>query len=396
MGSLDADSLFTNIPLEETINICTNLLYNNEKNVIEDINKFEFKNLLSLATQESYFIFNDVLYKQKDGVAMGSPLGLTMANVFLSFYEIKWLEQCPKEFKPVFYRRYVDDIFVLFESAEHLSKFRNYFNTCHPNMSFSFEQEKNGKLSFLDIEVSREKGKFVTTVYRKPTFSGVYTHFESFLPTIYKFGMVYTLAYRCFKICSDWTKFHEELSFLKQVFLKNGYPLSFIDNCFKTFVDKLFIKRPQLITVEKKTLFLSLSYLGEISLQNRTKLRKSLKGLLNSCKLQFFLKSQKKLSNVFRFKDRLPSDLVSGVVYKYTCGRCNSTYYGEMDGNLKVRSGEHIGISPSPLALKKTKPSKESAIRDHLLNCNNTLSFEELKSCLKSKKACLLNEINLF
>ena len=95
---------------------------------------------------------------------MGSPLGPTMANVFLSFYEIKWLEQCPKEFKPVFYRRYVDDIFALFESPEHLSKFCNYFNTCHPNMSFSFEQEKNGKLSFLDIEVSRERVKFVSTV----------------------------------------------------------------------------------------------------------------------------------------------------------------------------------------------------------------------------------------
>ena len=145
MGSLDVDSLFTNIPLEETINICTNFLYNNE-DVIEGINKSEFKNLLSLATQESYFIFNDVLYKQKDGVAMGSPLGSTMANVFLSFYEVKWLEQCPKEFKPVFYRRYVDDIFVLFESAEHLSKFRDYFNTRHPNMSFSFEQEKKWKV----------------------------------------------------------------------------------------------------------------------------------------------------------------------------------------------------------------------------------------------------------
>ena len=213
-----------------------------------------------------------------------------------------------------FYRRYVDDIFVLFQSAEHLPKFRDYFNTRHPNMSFSFEQEKNGKLSFLDVEVSREKGKFVTTVYRKPTFSGVYTHFESFLPTVYKFGMVYTLVYRCLKICSNWTKFHEELSFLKQVFLKNGYPLSFIDNCFKTFVDKLFIKRPQLATVDKKTLFLSLPYLGEISLQSRTKLTKSFKGLLNSCKLQIVFKHQRKLSNVFRFKDRLPFDLVSGVV----------------------------------------------------------------------------------
>ena len=84
MGSLDVDSLFTNIPLEETINICTNY-----EDVIEGINKSEFKNLLPLATQESYFIFNDVLYKQKDGVAMGSPLGPTMANVFLSFYEVK-------------------------------------------------------------------------------------------------------------------------------------------------------------------------------------------------------------------------------------------------------------------------------------------------------------------
>ena len=68
MGSLDVDELFTNILLEGTINICTNLIYDNV-DVIEGINKFEFKNLLSLATQESYFLFNDVFYKQKDGVA---------------------------------------------------------------------------------------------------------------------------------------------------------------------------------------------------------------------------------------------------------------------------------------------------------------------------------------
>ena len=69
MGSLDIGSLFTNIPPEETMNICTNLLYNNE-DVIEGMNK----NLLSLSTQESYVIFNDVLYKQKDRVVMRSPL----------------------------------------------------------------------------------------------------------------------------------------------------------------------------------------------------------------------------------------------------------------------------------------------------------------------------------
>ena len=119
----------------------------------------------------------------------------------------------------------------------------------------------------------------------------------------------------------------------------------------------MFIKCPQLTTVKKKNLFLSLPYLGKISLQTTTKLRKSFKRLLNSCKLQTVFKSQRKLSNVFRFKDRLPFNLVSGVVYKYTCGRCNSTYYGETDTHLKVRSVEYIGISP--LIFKKTKSSKD-------------------------------------
>ena len=88
---------------------------------------------------------------------------------------------------------------------------------------------------FLDVEVSRDGNTFVTSVYHKPTFSGAYTHFDSFLPSTYKFGMIYTLVFRRFRICSDWNKFHKEIIFLKDIFLKNGYPTSFIDKCFKTF-----------------------------------------------------------------------------------------------------------------------------------------------------------------
>ena len=112
----------------------------------------------------------------------------------------------------------------------------------------------------------------MTTVYRKPTFNGAYTHFDSFLPVAYKFGMMYTLAYRRLKICSNWTKFLEELNFLKHVFLKNGYSLSFVDKFFKMMINKLVTKLPLVTTVEKKTLILSLPYLGDISLQTRIKL----------------------------------------------------------------------------------------------------------------------------
>ena len=62
-------------------------------------------------------------------------------------------------------------------------------------MSFSMETEKENKLSFLDVDIIREEGKFTTTIYWKPTFSGVYSNFERFLTSVYKFGMVYTSVY---------------------------------------------------------------------------------------------------------------------------------------------------------------------------------------------------------
>ena len=395
MDSLDVDSLFTNIPLNETIDICINQLFENT-DTVEGFKKSDLKQLLCLATKESYFIFNGLLYKQIDGVAMGSPLGPFLANAFLSYYEKNWLNNCPHRFKPVFYRRYVDDIFLLFKSNDHLKYFQDFLNSYHINMSFSMETEKENKLSFLDVEVIREQGKFTTTVYRKPTFSGVYSNFESFLPSVYKFGMVYTLVYRCFRISSNWTQFHTELTFLKGIFRKNGYPEYFIDKCFKKFLNNVHLVKENVPTVEKKRLLLVLPYLGIISLQTRTKLQQALKGVLNCCKLEIVFKCQARLSNSFRYKDPIPKDLISGVVYKFQCGLCNESYYGESIRHLDIRSGEHIGVSP--LTGKKVKPSNNSAICDHLLHCNflpsfdnfSVLAYENKKYLLEIKESLLI------
>ena len=128
MGSLDIDSLFTNIPLEETIEICiSNLFKNND--TVHGLKKSEFKELLSLAANESYSIFNNISYKQIDGVAMGSPLGPSLANAFLAHHEQNWLDSCPLEYRPLYYQRYVDDIFVLFKSSDHLKRFQSYLNS---------------------------------------------------------------------------------------------------------------------------------------------------------------------------------------------------------------------------------------------------------------------------
>ena len=62
----------------------------------------------------------------------------------------------------------------------------------------SFSIEKQNRMSFLDVQIICEDKTFITSVDRKPTVSGFHTHFESFLSLTFKFGTVYTLAYRCF------------------------------------------------------------------------------------------------------------------------------------------------------------------------------------------------------
>ena len=142
---------------------------------------------------------------------MVETLGPTLAIALLCYHEKRWLDKCSEDFKPVFYRRYVDDIFVLFRKEEHLQLFPNYFNSCHENIKFTSEKESNNKLSFLDIEISRDKNQLITSVYRKPTFSGVFSYFDSFIPRGYKFSLVLTLIFCFCSICCGMELFHMEI-----------------------------------------------------------------------------------------------------------------------------------------------------------------------------------------
>ena len=89
------------------------------------------------------------LIEQVDGVAMGSPLGLTLANAFLVQFEKNWLQNCPFDLKPYYYRRYVDDIFVFFTSTKHLKAFQNFLNGQQANIPFTIEIEKQNRMSIL-------------------------------------------------------------------------------------------------------------------------------------------------------------------------------------------------------------------------------------------------------
>ena len=101
MASLDVDSLFTNVPLEETIHICVNELFKSNSS-IHGLNKKQITEMLSLTTKELIILFDMAFYTQVDGVTMGSQMGPSLANAFMCHYGTKWLNDCHEKFKPVF------------------------------------------------------------------------------------------------------------------------------------------------------------------------------------------------------------------------------------------------------------------------------------------------------
>ena len=120
-------------------------------------------------------------------------------------------------------------------------------------------------------------------------------------------------------------------------------------------MDNIHLVKETTLTVEKKPLVLVLPYLGSISLQTRTKLKKSLKNILNCCKLQIVFQIKTRLGNNFHFKGQIPKDLTSGVVLEFQCGFCNQSYYVECMRHLNIRIGEDIGISPLSRKQVKTR-----------------------------------------
>ena len=211
---------------------------------------------------------------------MESPLVPAPANIFMCSFENKWLKDCPHSLKSVLYRRCVDDIFVLISSLDQAEKFKKHLSFKHSNIKFLLEKENEGRLSFLDINIFCEKGKFVTNVYRKITLCGVYINFNSFIPEIYKTGFIESLLLRCFNLCSNFVKFHHEINILKGLLHKNKYSHDFVDKCIKMFLGKVLTQKIVVSTVPKKDLMIGLPYLDQLSLQSRNRINRAMKNNL--------------------------------------------------------------------------------------------------------------------
>ena len=354
--SFDVASLFTNVPLDETIDIILDKLYPNKdkKLKVNGMTRLIFKRALEWCLKGNIFIFNGKLYRQTDGVAMGSPLAPALADIFMNHIFEKQVSSRTADWENIvvqsgtvkynakLFLRYVDDILACFKNSQEADLFLNFLNSLHPNITFTIECEcPFGKISFLDLFIIKDyfNEKILVQVYRKPTHSGVYSHFTSFLPDRFKRQALTSLLERAYKICSQ-ELLHREFDNLKRMFMSNGYNEEFISRTIKEFLERKSKDKVIFYGPEKYKIYISLPYLGDVSAKIRGNITSCLSRIKCGSLKLVYTDTFSRLGDWFNFKDRQPSHMVSGAVYKLSCS-CGLIYVGESGKCIFSRFKEH-------------------------------------------------------
>ena len=196
-ASFDVKSLFTNIPVDFTIQIILQKLFPDKSTKFYGMNKRQFRKLLNRTCKTTTLQFDGKFYHQIDGMAMGSPLDPAMADIFMN-----WLVETAttKSNHQFTVHRYVDDLFLAFDDPNHID---HVFNSIHQKIKFTKDSEENNKLAFLDVQIIKNLDCIETSIFRKNANLDIYTRWDSYVPNRYKQNLVWTLLLRGYSICNS-------------------------------------------------------------------------------------------------------------------------------------------------------------------------------------------------
>ena len=357
MVSFDVKNLFTNVPLDFTIDHILKQVYD-EKILGCKLKRGDLKRLLQLCTKEMHFSFNDVIYKQVDGVAMGSPLGPVIANVFMVALENDLVPKISE--KIGLWQRFVDDTFTFIKEKE-VENVKSILNSFHEDIQFTHEIEKHCNIAFLDVSVTRKRdGTFLTSVHRKSTDTNIYMNWNSFAPRSWKIGTLKGLFRRAFLICSNKRALDSEIMHLKSVFTGiNGYPSKIVHNTLNQIIKTLeresnlqcenTVTSAQANSETKEEYFphMCLPYKGKQGEGILNDFKSTVKKFLPKNVTPRIVYQGKKLGSFFKIKDKIKTEHQSDLVYGYANNLSGGNKHkekGDLEyvGETGVRYGTRI------------------------------------------------------
>ena len=379
--SYDVTSLFTNVPLSETINILVHKAFTNDwfnKTYGLNLQKDQLAKLLEIATTNQLFQFNGLLYEQTDGVAMGSPLGPLMANVFMCHLEEKLSRD---GLMPDLYKRYVDDTLAKMPSGDAASEFLNTLNGLHPSMKFTMELPVSGRIPFIGIEIIKCGTKLETQVYRKQTNSGLLLHYHSHTDKRYKVSLVKTMLHRAYALCSTTEAFNLECNKLRSIFSRLDYPRALIDSIISDFLRNVSEQAAEEKPEGGRKIRIILPFKDQVAANAVRRQFNDLSNKIGPILQPVFV--SRKLEHDLKPREVKPSIVNQQcVVYYFACDLCDADYVGYTARHLFQRVAEH----------------KNSAIGKHFLEAHgskhllNQGHFNILRKC-QSKFDCLVFEM---
>ena len=386
--SFDVVSLFTSVPLDFTIELILDKIYT-ERLIKTKLKRTEMKTLLEMCTKDMHFAFDGKIYRQIDGVAMGSPLGPVIANVFMVELEKRLIPTMMD--KIALWYRYVDDTFSFIRKGE-VENVIQVLNSFHESIKFTFEKESDNSLSFLDVKVIKnEDGSFETDIHRKKTDTNVYMNWHSFAPKPWKIGTLKGLIRRAFTICSTNEYRDREIAFLKKVFVKiNCFPSKVVNKIINDVKNRMASDNVETEPVtsddtpinvastaaaptskeEIYTPFISLPYKGQKGEEIIRTLKTVLKNTLPTNVIPRFTYKGKKLGSFFRIKDKVPVEHQTQLVYAFNPAyndEQKTEYIGETKVRYGTRTHEHCFTD------------KASAVYKHKTHNNFQISEEDFE-----------------
>ncbi|XP_072014851.1 uncharacterized protein [Amphiura filiformis] len=318
---------------------------------------------------------------------MGSPVSPIIANLFMEFLEQQAIATAPLEFKPRYWRRYVDDVLEIVKEGQ-VQNLTDHLNTIDETESikFTFEEEKNGQIPFLDTLIVRKPdGSVKLLVYRKPTHTDQYLNFKSEHPLHQKMGVIRTLFDRMNSVVTETEDRTQEEERVRAALKTCGYPDWAMDRVKNQMhnknkdADKSRSKKSK-TTEEKSKGMVVIPYVSGLS--------ERIQRVLKKHKVDTAMKPHRTLKQILVHpKDKREKAKTGICIYEIGCKNCDLSYVGETSRMLGTRLAEHQAEVKKASEKKYTRSERKtsemeqtkSAISDHVARANHVIDWEESK-----------------
>ena len=228
-ASIDIDNMYNSIPISKAEESIENWLKN--INTLDDLRVSEYMRLVNLCFSKNYVQFDDKVYQQTEGLAMGNPLSAFAANCFMAEFETKAKENYP-DF-PLLWVRYVDDTYIIIHKDK-LANFLDFLNNVMQGIiRFTFETEIDFQLPFLDVMVKRVDNKIEFDIYRKPTNTDRCIPSNSNHPNQTKLSALNSYCYRAINVPLSKNNYNKEVKNIQRIAKINGYTNRIVNSLLK-------------------------------------------------------------------------------------------------------------------------------------------------------------------